>query len=85
MTYLLLGQAAINAVLFGVESMVYARLQKDDTSLSVLNSALAGFCAGTVQTVIVVPMELVKIRMQNQSIGKQHVSSAMRQLSVKMQ
>ena len=81
-TYPLLGQAAINAVLFGVESMVYARLQKDDTSLSVLNSALAGFCAGTVQTVIVVPMELVKIRMQNQSIGKHHVSWAMRQLSV---
>lgn len=79
-TYPLIGQALINAVLFGVESMVYARLQKDDRTLSVRNSVIAGLCAGAVQTVIVCPMELVKIRMQNQSIGKQHVSWAMRKL-----
>lgn len=79
-TYPLLGQAAINAVLFGVESMVYSKLQKGDESLNVLNSTLAGFVAGSVQTVIVCPMELVKIRMQNQSIGKQYVSWAMRKL-----
>ena len=79
-TYPLLGQAAINAIIFGVQSMVYARLQKDDKSLSVKNSVISGFCAGAVQTVIVCPMELVKIRMQNQSIGKQHLSWAMRKL-----
>ena len=80
-TYPLLGQAAINAVLFGVESMTYTRLQKDsDNTLSVRNSIIAGLCAGTVQTVIVCPMELVKIRMQNQSIGQQHVSWAMKKL-----
>lgn len=77
-TYPLLGQAAINAVLFGVESMTYARLQNGDSSLSIKNSVIAGLCAGTVQTVIVCPMELVKIRMQNQSIGQQHVSWAER-------
>ena len=81
-TYPLLGQAAINAVLFGVESMVYERLQKhnQDKSLSIINSAVAGLFAGAVQTVIVCPMELVKIRMQNQSIGMQHVSWTMRRL-----
>ena len=77
-TYPLLGQAAINAVLFGVESMTYTRLQNGDSSLSIGNSVVAGLCAGTVQTVIVCPMELVKIRMQNQSIGQQHVSWAER-------
>ena len=60
--------------------MVYAKLQKDSKKLSVRNSALAGLCAGAVQTVIVCPMELVKIKMQNQSIGKQHMSWAMRKL-----
>ncbi len=78
-TYPLLGQAAINAVVFGVESMVYRRLPNGDSeSLSVENSFVAGCCAGAVQTVIVCPMELVKIRMQNQGIGKQHVSQLSR-------
>ena len=66
-TYPLLGQAAINATLFGVESMTYTRLQNGESSLSIKNSIVAGLCAGTVQTVIVCPMELVKIRMQNQT------------------
>jgi solute carrier family 25 carnitine/acylcarnitine transporter 20/29 len=80
-TYPLLGQAAINAVLFGVESMVYTRLQNGNSTLNVKNSVIAGLCAGTAQTVIVCPMELVKIRMQNQSIGQQHASWAERKLS----
>ena len=79
-TYPLLGQAAINATLFGVESMTYTRLQNGESSLSIKNSVIAGLCAGTMQTVIVCPMELVKIRMQNQSIGQQHVSWAERKL-----
>ena len=55
--------------------MVYRRLPNEDSkSLSVWNSSVAGCFAGAVQTVIVCPMELVKIRMQNQGIGKQHVS-----------
>ena len=75
MTYPLLGQAAINATVFGVESMVYTRLEKEDhESLNVKNSIVAGCCAGAVQTVIVCPVELIKIRMQNQNIGKQHIS-----------
>ena len=58
--------------------MAYTRLQNGDHTLSIKSSVLAGLCAGIVQTNIVCPMELVKIRMQNQSIGQQHVSWAMR-------
>lgn len=60
--------------------MTYARLQNGENSLSIKNSVVAGLCAGAVQTVIVCPMELVKIRMQNQSIGQQHASWAERKL-----
>lgn len=81
--YPLLGQAAINATVFGVESMVYRRLpNENENSLNVWNSAIAGCCAGAVQSIIVCPMELVKIRMQNQGIGKQHVSPMMRRMGV---
>lgn len=81
MTYPLIGQAAINAVVFGVESMVYGRLNNENESqLSIKKSTLAGMCAGTVQTVIACPMELVKIKMQNQSIGQPHVSWTMMKL-----
>ena len=67
----LLGQGAINATVFGVESLVYMRLRRDaNKTLSVANSAIAGMCAGAVQTIIVCPVELVKIRMQNQFIGR---------------
>ena len=80
-TYPLLGQAAINAVVFGVQSMVYRRLESGErTSLSVGKSFVAGCCAGGAQTVIACPMELIKIRMQNQGIGKQHVSWLMRKM-----
>ena len=79
MTYPLLGQAAINALVFGVESMVYGRLNKTE-SPSVKSSILAGMCAGTVQTVIACPMELVKIKLQNQSIGQPHISWTMMKL-----
>lgn len=75
MTYPLIGQAAINAVVFGVESMVCGRLNEESESqLSIKNSVLAGMCAGAVQTIIACPMELVKIKMQNQGIGQPHIS-----------
>ena len=77
----LLGQAAINALVFGVEAMVYQRLGSDGAdSLNVEKSVMAGMCAGAVQTLIASPMELVKIRMQNQSIGKEYTSWTMRKL-----
>lgn len=77
-TYPLLGQAAINATVFGVQSFVYRRLKNESGQpLNVWNSLVAGACAGAVQTIVVCPVELVKIRMQNQSIGTQHVSWAM--------
>ena len=67
----LLGQGAINATVFGVESIVYTRLKRDaHETLSATKSAIAGMCAGAVQTIIVCPVELVKIRMQNQFIGR---------------
>ena len=77
MTYPLIGQGAINAIVFGVEVMVYKRLQAPgdcDQSPNIRNSVIAGFCAGSVQTVIVSPMELIKIRMQTQNIGQQHMA-----------
>ena len=61
--------------------MVYKRLQApDDESLNIRNSVIAGFCAGSVQTVIVSPMELIKIRMQTQNVGRATVSWTMRKL-----
>ena len=65
--------------------MVYRRLRNDDsTNLSVKNSVIAGCCAGAVQCIITTPMELVKIRLQNQSIGKQYVSWTMRKMSANL-
>lgn len=64
--------------MFGVESLVYRRVKNDgDQTLSIHKSVFAGFCAGAVQSVIVCPMELIKIRMQNQFIGRlpQHSNS----------
>jgi solute carrier family 25 carnitine/acylcarnitine transporter 20/29 len=67
----LLGQGAVNATVFGVESLVYTRLRRGaHKTLSVTNSAIAGMCAGAVQTIIVCPVELLKIRLQNQFIGR---------------
>ena len=60
--------------MFGVESLTYKKLiDKRDMhqTLDAGNSTIAGLCAGAVQTVIVCPVELIKIRMQNQSIGRQ--------------
>lgn len=79
MTYPIFGQAIINAIAFGVESMVYRRLQhRSHDTLNVFNSFIAGVCAGSVQTVIVCPVELIKIQLQNQNIGKKHLSWAMK-------
>lgn len=63
--------------------MVYTRLKTfEDEPLNVRNSVIAGLCAGSAQNIIVTPMELVKIRMQNQSIGQEHVSWTMKKLGV---
>lgn len=74
MTYPLIGQAAINATVFGVEHMVHRRLQDSSKPRNPVNSLIAGCVAGAVQSILVCPMELIKIRMQTQGVGKQHVS-----------
>ena len=81
MTYPLIGQAAINATVFGVEHMVYRRLQDSSQPRNAMNSLIAGCAAGAVQSILVCPMELIKIRMQIQGVGKQHVSWMMKKMS----
>ena len=76
MTYPLLGQSAINqcnCLWSGVYGVYKTKKERScHESLNVKNSIVAGCCAGAVQTVIVCPVELIKIRMQNQSVSKQH-------------
>ena len=86
MTHPLLGQAAINAIVFGLEDNVKRRLFKgvDDSSLSnrAMANGVSGMIAGGVQTVVVCPMELMKIRMQKQGEGQQHVSWTMKKMHI---
>ena len=78
LTFPLVGQGAINAVVFGVESLIYKRLAYDGQTLNVTISVLAGLCAGAVQTVTVCPIELIKIRIQKQFTGGQNNSKSLR-------
>jgi len=61
----IIGIAAINGILFGVEGGMM-RVLKDETTL---NHMIAGTVAGGIQCVITAPMELVKTRMQVTGIG----------------
>ena len=87
MTHPLIGQAFINAIVFGVQDNVYRRLlvsEIDDSSLStrIMANGISGMVAGGVQTVIVCPMELMKIRMQKQGEGQRHVSWVVRKMKM---
>ena len=85
MTYPLLGQAFINAIVFGVQDNVNRRLPvSDESSLStrVIANGFSGMIAGGVQTVIACPMELIKIRMQKQGEGQRHESWVMRKMKM---
>lgn len=66
MTFPLLGTAALNAVVFGVQAKVLGLLQPGYSTPEVANSFAAGAVAGGVQTLIACPMELVKLRLQMQ-------------------
>ena len=63
----LAGFAAMNAILFGVQGMVYRRLEPGAKGLF-LSGAIGGF----VQSLIVSPMELVKLQMQLQGQGMKY-------------
>lgn len=80
MTYPLLGQAMINSVVFGTQRIAMKWLPKAEpnSNLGIRNETIAGMFAGGVQSIIVCPMELIKIQMQNQGIGKEHVSWLMK-------
>ena len=63
----------INAIAFGVQGQVMARLQPDQRTPNLKNSCIAGAVAGLATCIITCPMELVRIRMQMQGIGEREV------------
>lgn len=62
----LIGMAAINAIVFGIQGNVMRRLQPNSVLHKLNCSAFSGAFAGAVQTFICSPMELIKLRMQMQ-------------------
>ena len=62
----LVGMAAINAILFGVQGSMMKLVQPQGGLPKIKNSFLAGSVAGAVQCVVCCPMELVKLRLQIQ-------------------
>lgn len=68
----LLGMAAINATIFGVYGISMRHLENLSLFPFLTNSAISGASAGVVQCFICSPLELIKLRMQMQGIGKEH-------------
>ncbi len=66
-----MGQVFINATVFSVHGSCMRYLQPDGGTNNVLKSSMAGLVAGVVQSFICSPMELVKLKMQVQGIGKE--------------
>ena len=66
--------AAINAIIFSVHGSCIRVLQPEGGRITFSNNVLAGAAAGTVQSLVCIPVELIKLRMQLQNIG-QEVSS----------
>ena len=62
----LLGMAAINAVVFGVQGNMMKYLQPGSELPKIRNSCISGAVAGFIQTFILCPVELIKLRMQFQ-------------------
>ena len=66
-----MGQIFINATVFSVHGSCMRYLQPDGGTNSILKSTFSGGVAGTVQSIICSPMELIKLKMQVQGIGKE--------------
>ena len=66
-----MGQVFINATVFSVHGSCMRYFQPDGGTNNVLKSSMAGFIAGIVQSIICSPMELIKLKMQIQGIGKE--------------
>ena len=69
----LLGMAAINSIIFSVYGSCMRLLESKGYTSHFCSSLIAGAAAGTVQCVVCVPTELIKLRMQLQNIGQQEV------------
>ena len=65
-----MGQIFINATVFSVHGSCMRVLQPQGGTNSIINSFIAGGAAGVVQCFICTPMELIKLKMQVQGIGK---------------
>lgn len=61
--------AAINSIIFGVYGVCIRFLQPEGGMNKYYNSLLAGAASGTVQCLVCIPTELIKLRMQLQNIG----------------
>ncbi|KAL5464105.1 hypothetical protein EMCRGX_G033071 [Ephydatia muelleri] len=62
----MIGMAAINAIVFGVQGNLMRRMQSDDHTPMWVKSSLSGMAAGAVQSFICCPVELFKLRRQIQ-------------------
>lgn len=67
----MIGMAAINAILFGVQGNLMRRMQSNDHIPVWIKSSLTGMVAGAIQSFICCPVELFKLRRQ---IQEDHVS-----------
>ena len=68
----ILGVAVINSIVFGVHGSCMRLIQGDSNKTPGYGASLiAGSAAGFVQSFICCPMELIKLRMQVQGIGKE--------------
>ena len=74
MSYPLMGQIFINATVFSVQGTFMRILQPEGGQSKIYKSLLSGTIAGLAQCVICSPMELIKLRMQVQGIGKEMYS-----------
>ena len=65
----LLMQATINAIVFGVQGPTSRYLTTTLKNREGMTAFLSGFSAGFAQSTVTAPMELVKLRVQNEGIG----------------
>lgn len=65
----LYGQVALNAIIFGVHNNVYRRLNTTPLKAEIIAGSVAGFA----QSIVVSPVELIKIRMQLQGTDEKFV------------
>ena len=70
----LLGLAAINTIVFGVQGNIMRQYDRPTT----MTFLMSGAAAGSVQSIVSAPMELAKIRMQMEGIGGKQVGQKAR-------